>query len=206
MIDPTILGLLRDCDLHGYELKKRISDLMGNKQTTSWGTLYPALAKLEAQGALKAVEIAHSSGPTVPMTGSLGGEAAAFGSIRRAIRGVRGKKVYSLTPNGWRRFLEFLADRETDERDFRIKVAFARHLDPAARLDLFQRQLIRLESHSSERKTSPDGGTLDKYIDSIRHLESNLDRAEINWLTELIAHEKSTIQSFANYTPQEISL
>ena len=195
MINPTILGLLRDCDLHGYELKRRIGDLLGTKHNTSWGTLYPALAKLEAQGAVKAVEFSAAAGrPSVPMTGSLGGEAAAFSTIRRVVRGARGKKVYSITAVGWRQFLEFLANPETDEKDFRIKVAFARYLDPALRMGLFQRQAARRNQQILEWKLAQSRISADLYIDSLHQLETRLAHAELVWLDERITHEQTNKQ------------
>ncbi|OWY59486.1 PadR family transcriptional regulator, partial [cyanobacterium TDX16] len=45
MIELAILGLLTDQDLHGYELKKRLSELLGVRSGVSFGSLYPALAR-----------------------------------------------------------------------------------------------------------------------------------------------------------------
>ena len=56
MIDLAILGLLTSQELHGYELKKRLGELLSSRASISFGSLYPALARLEAQGAVKAVE------------------------------------------------------------------------------------------------------------------------------------------------------
>ncbi len=205
MIDLAILGILRDCDLHGYELKRRIGDLLGTKHAASWGSLYPALAKLELQGAVKAVEISTNTGaPSMPMTGSLGGEAAAFGSIRRVIRGTRGKKVYSLTTVGWRRFLDFLADPQSDDREFRLKVAFSRHLEPDARAELFQRQLGRLATIASDRHRYP-AMSPDRYIESLHTLETQLLETEIRWLTTLAGSEIETIDTPSTPLLQEFT-
>ena len=54
MNDLAILGLLREQDLHGYELRKRITDLVGIRPAVSFGALYPALTRLEAAGAVTA--------------------------------------------------------------------------------------------------------------------------------------------------------
>ena len=60
MIDLAILGLLDEQDLHGYELKKQLAELVGARSGVSFGSLYPALARLEKGGAVKAVE-AHTA-------------------------------------------------------------------------------------------------------------------------------------------------
>src|SRR6059058_5320168 len=56
MLELAILGLLKEQELHGYELKKRLSAAFGPLSSVSFGSLYPALNRLEAAGAVKAVE------------------------------------------------------------------------------------------------------------------------------------------------------
>ena len=68
MIDLAILGLLTEQELHGYELKKRLGELLARRASVSFGSLYPALARLEAQGCVKAVE-QRTVVPSAPMTG-----------------------------------------------------------------------------------------------------------------------------------------
>jgi DNA-binding PadR family transcriptional regulator len=56
VIDLAILGLLKEQDLHGYELRKRLAELPGARSgVVSFGSLYPALARLERLGLVKAV-------------------------------------------------------------------------------------------------------------------------------------------------------
>ena len=50
MIELAVLGVLTDADLHGYELKKRLRDVLGPLSSVSFGSLYPALHRLEEQG------------------------------------------------------------------------------------------------------------------------------------------------------------
>jgi DNA-binding PadR family transcriptional regulator len=46
VIDLAILGLLKEQPLHGYELKKRLTGVLGPLSSVSFGSLYPALARL----------------------------------------------------------------------------------------------------------------------------------------------------------------
>jgi transcriptional regulator of acetoin/glycerol metabolism len=55
MLELPILGLLQEEPLHGYELKKRLDETLG-LWGVSFGTLYPALRRLERQGAIEAIE------------------------------------------------------------------------------------------------------------------------------------------------------
>ena len=105
MLELAVLGLLEENDLHGYELRKRLGDLLGLRLAISFGSLYPALGRLEKAGLVKAVSSRPvASRPSPPMSGSLVGELAAFRSQRRAAtgsgRGARGKKVYGITDAG----------------------------------------------------------------------------------------------------------
>src|SRR5436305_3577185 len=104
VIELAILGVLKESELHGYELKKRLREILGPLSSVSFGSLYPALARLEAAGFVKAVEAAEAvPAPAIPATGSFAGEAAAFRTLstntglRRAVRGPRNRKVYGIT-------------------------------------------------------------------------------------------------------------
>ena len=55
MLEIAVLGLLKEQDMHGYELKKRLADVFGLASAVSFGSLYPALARLEGAGAVSVV-------------------------------------------------------------------------------------------------------------------------------------------------------
>ena len=54
VLELAILGLLKEQDLHGYELKKRLAETLGPLSSVSFGSLYPALGRLERAGAVVA--------------------------------------------------------------------------------------------------------------------------------------------------------
>lgn len=211
MIDLAILGLLREQDLHGYELKKRLGELLGGR-SISFGSLYPALARLEKGGLLAAVDAASdpgAPGPSghahVPSSGSLKGELAAFRAARHALRrGNRGKKVYSLTSRGMDRLHELLNDpTPTDDRTFALRVAFCGHLPPAARLDLFERRRAQLHIRLAEQRQagqhndSNDNGRdhrRDRYLRSLREHDTQTIEHDLAWLDRLIAGERQAAQ------------
>src|SRR6266545_5866753 len=134
MIDIAVLGLLKEQDLHGYELRKRLDELPGSRPTVSFGSLYPALGRLEKAGYVKAVTFQTTPLPAAPMSGSLAGELAAFRSVRRNAptdnrRGSRGKKVYGITDRGDQRLHELLVEPNVaDDREFEVCMAFCHHL------------------------------------------------------------------------------
>jgi DNA-binding PadR family transcriptional regulator len=202
-IDLAILGLLREQDLHGYELRRRITDLAGLKPAVSFGALYPALSRLEAAGAVKAVEAATEPEAALPPTGSLAGEAAAFLARRRAQRAGAGRagrtgrarKVYGITEQGEQLLIELIDEPASDDRSFPIKVAFCRYLTPSRRLELFERRRANLAGRlagerSSRRKV---GERLDLYLRSLREHDSQTIQHDIAWLDGLIANERAAL-------------
>ena len=190
MIELAILGVLKESELHGYELKKRLREVLGPLSSVSFGSLYPALARLEAMGAVKAVEAAEVSvSTTIPMTGSFTGEAAAFRAARRtaAKRGPRGKKVYGITEAGEARLCELIADPTDDDRVFNVKLAFCRFCEPAIRLQLLQRRRDALATQLSERKPSK---VADRYLKALMEHDTESIERDIAWLDRLIETEE----------------
>ena len=200
MIDLGILGLLREQDLHGYELRRRISDLAGLKPAVSYGALYPALGRLERASALKAVEASTEPDTALPATGSLAGEAAAFLARRRvqrhsAGRAGRARKVYGITEHGKRLLVELIDDPATDDRAFPLKVAFCRYLTPRRRLELFERRRASLAGRLAGERTSRRkvGDRLDLYLRSLREHDDQTIQHDIAWLDGLITNERAAL-------------
>jgi DNA-binding PadR family transcriptional regulator len=187
MIDLAILGLLDEHDLHGYELKKRLAELVGSRSGVSFGSLYPALARLEKAGAVKAVEANTVDDDTIPMTGALSGELAAFRArLGRPVKSRRTKKVYGITGAGRLRLRELLLDDRTDDRTFTVQVAFCQTLSPDERLALFARRKAELARRLAERSRATDART-DTYRRSLREHDTQTLTHDLTWIDELIA-------------------
>ncbi|CAN5522510.1 PadR family transcriptional regulator [soil metagenome] len=188
MIDLAILGLLSEHDLHGYELKKRLAELPGTRASVSFGSLYPALARLDEAGHVKAVDAATAPAGPVPMTGSLGAEVAAFRARhdRPAGRGRRNKKVYGITDAGRAHLVELLTAEDQD-RAFTLRVAFCGLLDAGDRLALFTRRRAQLAAHQSRR--SDRAG--DRYRRALRDRDDATTSTDLAWLDRLIAAEQA---------------
>ena len=50
VLELAILGILHETPMHGYELRKRLSSLLGAFRAFGYGSLYPALKDLLARG------------------------------------------------------------------------------------------------------------------------------------------------------------
>jgi DNA-binding PadR family transcriptional regulator len=195
MIDLAILGLLTEQELHGYELKKRLGELLSGRASISFGSLYPALARLEAQGAVKAVE-QRTAVPPTPMTGSLAGELAAFKARvreRSLVKSTgRGKKVYGITDVGRARLVELLSDPDvSDDRAFTLRVAFARHLEPARRLEVFERRRTELLGRRDDLHRRGEGRRSDAYLGALLERDADHLANDLAWLDRLIETERN---------------
>jgi DNA-binding PadR family transcriptional regulator len=198
MIDIAVLGLLKEHDLHGYELRKRLEELPGSRPTVSFGSLYPALGRLERAGYVKAVTFQTSAVPAAPMSGSLAGELAAFRALRRTTnagsRGSRGKKVYGITDRGEERLLELLSDADVaDDRDFQERMAFCHLLTSAQRLALFQNRREELVRRRDQGRKAGTGGRLTTYLRSLLEHDSETVTADLAWIDRLIAAEADQV-------------
>jgi DNA-binding PadR family transcriptional regulator len=201
MLDMAILGLLEDRDLHGYEIRRQLRDNLGILANVSFGSIYPALTRLEKSGAVVATSEgpAHDGAgsasplPSAPPTGSLSGELAVLRARRHApSRSRRGKKVYRITDVGRRLFTELLSEGGAvdDARSFSLRLAFARHLAPQARLSLLERRRALLVQRLAEADVSHVD--LDVYARSVVQHTADGVVQDIDWLDRLIATERAS--------------
>ena len=219
MIELAILGLLDENDLHGYELRKRLTDLLGMHLAISFGSLYPALGRLERAGCVKAVTTRASGDvPAAPMSGSLTGELAAFKRQRQSRgeaagatgangtgrgTGGRARKVYGITDTGRERLHALLIDPDlSDDRTFAVRVAFCHHLTPAERLDLFAGRRAELVRRRDQRRTaarSPE--RVNTYLRSLLERDIDSITADLAWLDHLIDLERGGATPDRRATP-----
>jgi DNA-binding PadR family transcriptional regulator len=203
MIELAILGLLDENDLHGYELRKRLTDLLGMHLAISFGSLYPALGRLERAGCVKAVTNRASGDlPAAPMSGSLTGELAAFKRQRQSrgdtgagparATGGRARKVYGITDTGRERLHALLVDADlSDDRTFAVRVAFCHHLTPAERLDLFAGRRAELVRRRDQRRTAARSTErVNPYLRSLLERDIDSITADLAWLDRLIDLER----------------
>lgn len=200
MLELAILGLLKELPLHGYELKKRLNDNLGHVVGVSYGSLYPALARLEKAGAIEAVD-PPPAGVAIPATGSIAGEAAAARLRRPLRRSRRTRKAYRIAARGQALFAELLradpAPGSDDHRAFALKLVFCRHLDPAARLELLERRRRQLAGKLQRGRATlaeaagPGGRDVDRYTLSLIEHETLTAERDLEWVEALIVREQT---------------
>jgi DNA-binding PadR family transcriptional regulator len=194
MLDLAILGLLRDGDRHGYELRKQLGELLGARGAMSFGSLYPALARLEKAGLVKAVTAGTQTDRPVPSSGSLAGELAALRARRSfAAPGGRSRKVYGITEAGGAQLLALLTEPAADDRTFAVQIAFCRHLPAADRLRLFEARRADVAARLEDERPA-SSHRFDRYLRSLRDRDTLALTHDLAWLDELIAQEQAALQ------------
>lgn len=170
MLDFAILGILTDGPLHGYELKRVLADSEHGFWSVSFGSLYPALRRLEKLGFV-----------------NIGTDAGAR------------RKVYQLTAEGKAYFQELLETpgAAEEERAFTLKLSFFRYLDPDSRIGVLERRRAHLTGRLTEsRKLMKDSANrtkrrMDAYTIALMNRSVSSTEADIAWLDELIENERA---------------
>ena len=168
MIDLAILGLLKEQDLHGYELRKRLAELPGARSgVVSFGSLYPGARPPRAGRAREGRRGQHPHRPA-PCRRAARSPASSPpsgpGTCRAA--GGRSKKVYGITARGEARPRRSCSPTlsRVDERTFALRVAFCRFLSTDERLAMFERRRAELARRRvAERRRDASDGVLDRY-------------------------------------------
>ena len=129
-----------------------------------------------------------------PATGSLGAELALF--RRRAAAGGtarsgRTRKVYGITERGRQVFSDLLtADPASldDDREFTLRLAFARFVPPEARVRLLERRRATLIERLAKTRRRPGR---DAYATALLEHGAATTERDIFWLDDLIARERA---------------
>ena len=171
MLELAILGLLLESPMHGYELRKRLTGLLGAFRAFSYGSLYPALRRMQTDGLIAE-------------------DAAPEGAVLR-----RARRVYQLTDIGRQRFTELVADtgpqNYTDD-GFGVHLAFFNRTPAAARMRSLEGRRRQVEERREGLRDAIARATnsLDRYTRQLHQLGLESSEREVNWLNELIAAER----------------
>jgi DNA-binding PadR family transcriptional regulator len=188
-LELSVLGLLKEGAMHGYELSKRLAITLGPLYRVSYGSLYPCLKRLKKSGLVVdgAVE------PATPVRRRSKAEAVERRVKPRATR--RGRKVYEITPEGERFFFDQLeqgAVYDTDGDRFQTRFAFFRYLPTESRIGLLERRKAYLQEKLIEFKESLQSTKerIDAYTRSLHEHGVDAMERDIRWLEELIEQER----------------
>ncbi|HZE38874.1 MAG TPA: PadR family transcriptional regulator [Stackebrandtia sp.] len=178
VLELAVLGLLHESPMHGYELRKRLTTLLGAfRAAFSYGSLYPTLRRLRERGWITE-DAATPRTEAPPLTGR------------------RGRISYRLTPEGKERFAELIActgPEAFEDTGFGVHFAFFSRCEPAVRMRVLEGRRRRVEERRETLRDTVNRATerLDAYsLELQRHGLEACER-EVRWLNELIASEQA---------------
>jgi DNA-binding PadR family transcriptional regulator len=193
VLELAILGLLKEQPLHGYELKKRVGETLGTLWGISYGSLYPALRRLERDGSIESVEPAPVTSPAhrIASTGSVKGDLALAHLRRSAKPSRRTRKVYRITEHGARRLEDLLLEGggDDDEHTFALKLVFCRHLDSGSRRELLERRRNALSARLARARRTGTARA-DRYARSLFEHRAESTKRDLEWVEALLAAER----------------
>lgn len=177
ILELAMLGILHETPMHGYELRKRLSSVLGAFRAFGYGSLYPALKDLLTRGL-----IAEDSGtePGRPLD-----------------RPRRSKIVYRLTAEGKERLSDLLGESgpSTWEDDgFGVHFAFFGLTQAEVRMRILEGRRSRLEERLEgfRAAVTRTRERVDSYtLELQRHGLESVER-DVRWLNELIASERQS--------------
>jgi DNA-binding PadR family transcriptional regulator len=180
VLELAILGLLKERAMHGYQLKKRLSDTLGGFWRVSYGSLYPALKRLLKEGAVEMVFPKEDVG--------------------------RRKNVYRITQKGEALFADLLGTtghQASEDMGFPVRLAFFQYLKPETRIHLLERRRAFLEERFTELERSLQSyrERIDGYVLSLMSHEISATQNDIRWLDDLIQAERRQAQGAPTASP-----
>jgi DNA-binding PadR family transcriptional regulator len=199
-LELAVLGLLHETPLHGYELRKRLNALLGTFRAWGYGSLYPCLKDLLAQGLIAEESPADADAGPARRTGAARprpGQARQFSGQARPRSGRRSKIVYRLTADGKERLQDLLAEAGPaawEDDGFGVHFAFFGQTRADIRLRILEGRRTRLEERLDGVRAamSRTRERLDSYtLELHRHGLESVER-EVRWLNELIASERES--------------
>jgi DNA-binding PadR family transcriptional regulator len=170
LLEFAVLGLLHDGPLHGYELRKRLTTVLGIFRALSYGSLYPALKRLVDVGWIHETQ-------------------------EPAVSGKRPRITYELTADGKEHFQDLVAASGPDawdDDDFGVRFAFFARTEAQVRLHILEGRRSRVEERLANiRDTSArNRERMDGYTLALQQHGEDAAEREVRWLEELIVAER----------------
>lgn len=176
ILELAVLGLLNDAPLHGYELRKQLSGVLGAFRAVSFGSLYPCLRSLVERGW---IDERHDDGD----------------STLRAVS-KRTRITYELTAEGKEQFQTLMSQTGPatfEDETFDVHFAFFAGASRDVRLRILEGRRSRLEERLDDARVANAARRqrVDSYTAELHRHGLDSTEREVRWLSELIETERS---------------
>jgi DNA-binding PadR family transcriptional regulator len=175
VLELAVLGLLHESPMHGYELRKRLNTLLGMLRTFSYGSLYPCLKQLLAEGLIM------EDSPDEDV---------------RTVPSRRSKIVYKLTAEGKEHLQKLLTEAGPaawEDEGFGVHFAFFAHTRADVRLRILEGRRSRLDERleSVRAALARTRERVDSYTLELQNHGLESVEREVRWLNEIIGRERA---------------
>lgn len=174
VIELAVLGVLEDSPMHGYHLRKHVTALLGPwRAALSFGTLYPTLRRLQADGYV----------------------------VSDGVPGPTTKVVYRVTDAGRARFRRLLGNPGaalSDDDAFGVRFSFFARLEPADRVRVLEQRRVRLLDRLEDatgRGCAEPADSRDPYRRAWAQRGVASVEAELRWTDARLAAERSGVDT-----------
>ncbi|OHD69549.1 MAG: hypothetical protein A2W19_00635 [Spirochaetes bacterium RBG_16_49_21] len=165
-IEITVLGLLMEENLYGYEIKKKIEERLEDYVDIKFGSIYYAIKKAVDNGWVKRVGTEKDSGNPE-------------------------RYIYEIMPNGkkhYKKLLKQYYEKTLIHFDIDIVLMFLNSLTEDQRRQFIEQRLsiLKIKSEALKNKIEREKGGDDEksYLPIFSYLEHHL-KAEMSWLKSL---------------------
>ncbi len=175
----AILSALTPGPQHGYALRKSLNLSLGTFRTLSYGSLYPALRKLEEEGYIVAEDE-----PATPMP------------LRRRV-------TYTLTQNGkdyLNRELSTVTPGDWDDTAFDVRFSMFSSTKAPARLRILEGRYAKIMERKEALRQWTDTATAhaDAYVSALTEHTLEQINNELTWLEKMINLERRATHTSAS--------
>lgn len=171
----ALLGILSQCEMNGYEIRKYIETTISFFWNESFGQIYPTLKRLEEEGLIREFEKKEDSGKT--------------------------KKVYKITKAGLTEFKNWMESSEIQQNkrnEVLFKVFFGRHMEKSQLLTQLDSQvkrnnedLVQLKQLRKELEVDWDTHPDHSYWKLTLEYAEKLANLNLEWLSKVEKQVKS---------------
>jgi DNA-binding PadR family transcriptional regulator len=163
LLEFSVLGLLHEGPMHGYELRRRLNSALGAFRALSYGTLYPCLRSLAARGLVTTESEPDAS--------------------------ARARIPYAQTPAGRARVDDLAANADEHaygDEAFDVRVAFFARTEAAVRLRILEGRRRTLVDRLARARESVGS---DAWLATLARRDADGLERDIAWLGGLIDRE-----------------
>ena len=172
-LEFALLGLLAEGPLHGYELRRRLTAVLGPFRALSFSVIYQQLRRMVEAGLITEKQEAKD-----------------------AILGKRKRIVYEIRAGGMDRFTNLIGSSDAkswDDEFFEVHFAFFGPTPLATRVRILEGRWRRLKDKAELLKSDLDraGQTANSYLSEYkRHKLEVIDR-EIEWIETMLTADRA---------------